>query len=122
MAIGMTMPIATTIDAGASIAAAVHPSAPSRSRGIAAAVIDAFRSRCEGSTLERLVPPLLESRVVLGQVSVVEVDQSLALLGIEADAPLGLRRDIRIGHARVVAHVLGERLLRRDGEHLVQPH
>ena len=45
MTIGSTMPIVTTIDAGATIAAAVHPGAPVRARrAAAAAMIDRSRS------------------------------------------------------------------------------
>src|SRR5215510_4576093 len=36
------------------------------------------------STLELLVPPLLEGHVILGHVAVVEIDQGLYLLGREA--------------------------------------
>src|SRR5512144_637867 len=120
MAIGITMPIVTTIDAGVIIAAAVHPGARARAGGSAAAVIaDLPPSRA--SALERLVPPLLERSVVLREVPVIEVDQALALVGVEADASLRLRRDLRVRDARVVAHVLGEGFLRGRREHLVQP-
>src|SRR5689334_19170133 len=114
------MPIATTTAAGVSIAAALHPNALSRSRGSAAVVMVPPRSRC-ASALERLVPPLLERGVVPGEVAVVEVDEALALLGAEADALFGVRRDLRVGDAGVVPHVLGEGFLRGGGEHLVQP-
>ena len=51
MTIGSTMPIVTTIDAGATIAAAVHPRAPVRASGAAAAVIAELSER-------RLAQPL----------------------------------------------------------------
>src|SRR6185503_17603491 len=111
---GITMPIATTMAAGASIAAALHPNAPFCSRGTAAVVM--VWSRC-ASALERLVPPLLERGVVPGEVAVVEVDEALAFLGVEADALLRVRRDLRVGDAGVVPHVLGEGLLRGGGQH-----
>src|SRR6185295_1797298 len=57
------------------------------------------------SALERLVPPLLQRGIVLREITVVEIDQSLALVGAEADPLLRFRRDLRIGHRPVVAHV-----------------
>src|SRR5215467_15770016 len=116
MMIGITMPIVTTIVAGESIAAAVHPGALARAEGRAAAVIVDLRARCGASTLERLVPPLLERGVVLRKVAVVEVDEALALVRVEADALLRRGRDRRVANARVVPHVLGEGFLCRGGE------
>src|SRR5258705_521352 len=120
MTIGSTMPIVTTIDAGAIIAAAVHPGSPVRAGAAAAAVIRGL-PRFEDSALEALVPPLLQRGIVLREVAVIEIDQALALVGAEADALFRLGRDLRVVDAAVVAHVLGERLLRRRREHLVQP-
>src|SRR5205809_633146 len=58
--------------------------------------------RC--SALQRLVPPLLERGVILGEVRVIEIDQALAFVGAEADALFGLWRDLGIGDGGVVAH------------------
>src|SRR5215472_3719271 len=121
MTIGFTMPIVTTIVAGESIAAAVNPGALARAEGRAAALIVDLPTRCGVSTLERLVPPLLERGVVLRKIAVVEVDKALALVGVEADALLRRGRDRRVADARVVPHVLGKGFLCRGDEHLVQP-
>src|SRR6266571_3573340 len=122
MTIGSTMPIVTTMDAGATAAAADQPGVPARAGGAAiATMIDLNPARAAGSAFERLVPPFLERSVVLCQVSVIEIDQALTFLGVEADALFGCGRNLGVGHRGVVAHVLGEGFLRRWLEHLVQP-
>src|SRR5262249_30059974 len=57
------------------------------------------------SSLEHLVPPLLQRGVVLGEIAVVEIDEARLLLGGEADALLQVGRHDRVGDGRVVAHV-----------------
>src|SRR5207253_10220513 len=122
MTIGSTIPIVTTMDAGATAAAAVHAGATACVGRLATALmIDVQLARAASSAFESLVPPLLERRVVLRQVAVIEVDQALALVGAEADALFRFGRNSCIGDGTVVAHVLGEGLLRRRLEHLVQP-
>src|SRR5437763_1691162 len=120
MTTGSTMPIVTMMDAGATAMAAVHPDAPVRAeRAVTAPMIDPGSPDARSSTLERLIPPLLERGVVLREIPVIEIDQALALVGAEADALFGFGRNLGIGDGAVVAHVLGERFLRRRLEHLV---
>src|SRR5512139_310780 len=106
---------ATKIVAGVISAAAVRPS-PRRFSATGPCV----RATSATSTLERLVPPLLERGVVLGHVAVVEVDQALLLLLGEADALLGVRRYLGVGDRGVVAHIDGEAFLRRRRHHGVE--
>ena len=55
MTIGSTMPIVTTMEAGAIIAAAVHPGAPGRAEGAATAtMIDLPRPACRAQPLNVL--------------------------------------------------------------------
>src|SRR6266478_1874216 len=117
MTIGSTMPIVTTMDAGATAAAALHPAAPARAAGTSAMIARPLRE----SALERLVPPLLERSIVLRQVAVIEIDEALPFVGVEADALFRCERNLRVDDGGVVAHVLGEGFLRRRLEHLIQP-
>src|SRR5512138_1284475 len=106
MASGASRQTATKIVAGPASAAADQPS-PRRvsTTGPRASAVSVMRSR---SALERLVPPLLERRIVLGHVGIVEIDQALLLLGREADALLHVVRHLGVGDGRVVTHVDGE--------------
>src|SRR5882762_8105245 len=106
MARGASRHKATKIVAGVISAAAVRPS-PRRF----SATGPWARAASVTSSLERLVPPVLECRVVLGQVPVVEVDQALLLLVGETDALLHVGRHLGVGDGRVVAHVDGEAFL-----------
>src|SRR4029434_304543 len=126
---GSAMPIVTTMEAGASIAAAVHPAARSCATGgagaatavIVAAPLRRYPIAARGSALERLVPPLLERGVVLREIAVVEIDQALSLVRVEADPLLRLGRNLDVGDAPVVAHVLGKGLLGRRLQHFIEP-
>src|SRR6184192_102075 len=118
MTIGSTMPMVTMMDAGATADAALHPDAPARAAGTA--VMIASPRPVRESALERLVPPLLERNVVLREVPVIEIDQALAFLGVEADALFGFGRNPGVANRGVVAHVFGEGFLRRGLEHLVR--
>src|SRR5262245_14954421 len=106
MASGASRQTATKIVAGPTSAAEDQPS-PRRvsTTGPRASAVSVIRSR---SRLERLVPPLLERRIVLGHVGIVEVDQALLLLGREADSLLRILRHLGVGDGRVVAHVDSE--------------
>src|SRR3954471_4800599 len=77
-----------------------------------------FSGRCALS-LEHLVPPLLQGGVVLGDITVVEIDKARLLFGGEADALLQVGRNCRIGDGRVVAHVDREIILRALVQHRV---
>src|SRR5215467_6156765 len=101
MASGASRQTATKIVAGPASAAADQLS-PRRvsTTGPRASAVSVMRSDqplpispCP-STLERLVPPLLERRIVLGHIGIVEVDQALLLLGREADALLRILRNL----------------------------
>src|SRR5471030_3431910 len=70
--------------------------------------------------LERLVPPVLERRVVLGDVAVVEIDEALLLFRREADALLQVGCHLGVVDGRVVAHVYREAFLSRRGHHGVE--
>src|SRR5712692_6597965 len=113
MTIGSTMPIVTMIDAGATAAAAVHPGALARAGGAVTATMIAPLARAGVSAFERLVPPLFERGVVFRQVAVIEIDQALPLVGVEADALFRFGWNLCIGDGAVIAHVLGEGFLRR---------
>src|SRR5258707_5842997 len=99
MASGASRQTATKIVAGVISVAAVRPS-PRRF----SATGPCARAASVTSSLERLVPPVLERRVVLGHVAIVEVDQALLFLVGEADALLHVGRDLGIGDGRIVAH------------------
>src|SRR5882757_2911657 len=106
MASGASRLRATKIVAGAIRAAAVRPS-PRRfsTTGPWASAVSVIRL---GSALERLVPPVLERRVVLGHVAVVEIDQPLLLFVGEALLCRGCHHGVEIGvGAFLVGGVLG---------------
>src|SRR5271155_4285330 len=105
--------------AGANRAVAVNPS-PGRRSMIATGRGARAMSVIPRSPLERLVPPILEVRVVFGHVTVVEIDEQLLLVFGEADALLDVGRHLGIGDGRVVAHVDSERLLCRRRHHGVE--
>src|SRR5262245_56246981 len=64
------------------------------------------------STLQFLIPPLLQRHVVRRHVGVVEIDQGLDLLRAEANALVELGCHHGIADRGVVAHIDGEGLLR----------
>src|SRR6185312_17363564 len=103
--------MAMKIVAGASSADAVSP----WPRGLSTTRLMPRRLR-----LELLVPPVLERRIVLGDVTVVEVDQALLLFRREADALLHVGRHLGVGDGGVVAHVDGEAFLGRSRHHGVE--
>src|SRR5205085_337376 len=133
--------------AGATAAAALHADVPARAEGPVTPTMmvplgkggsdstfvfgqsrpndpasrdDQRKSSLTHSALQRLIPPLLERGVVLGEVRVIQIDEALALVGVEADTLFGFGRDLGIGDRAVVAHVLGASFLRRWLEHFVQ--
>src|SRR6476661_5867696 len=112
MTSGASRQRAMKIVAGPTSADAVHPSPRRRSTTgpctSAASVM---------SSLERLVPPILERRIVLGHVAVVEVDEALLLFVGEADPLLDVVRHLGVGDGRVVAHVDCEAFLRGGRHH-----
>src|SRR5580704_18367254 len=118
MASGASRLRATKIVAGAIRAAAVRPS-PRRfsATGPWTSAVSVIRL---GSALEGLVPPVLERRIVLGHVGIVEIDEALLLLVGEADALLHVGRHGDVGDGGVVAHVDGEAFLRRWLHHGVE--
>src|SRR5205085_5668683 len=72
---------------------------------------DQRKSNLTHSAFQGLIPPLLERGVVLGEVRIIQIDEALALFGVEADALFGFGRNLRVGDRRVVAHVFGEGFL-----------
>src|SRR5260370_9338915 len=106
MASGASRQRATKIVAGVISAAAVRPS-PRRfsTTGPWASAVSVIRRR---SALERLVPPVLERRIVLGHAGIVEIDQALLLLVGEADALLRVVSHLGGRHGGVISPVDSE--------------
>src|SRR5438067_4715128 len=127
MTMGSRMPIVTMMDAGATAAAALHPDAPRAEAPVTPTIMvplgkggsdstfvfgqslpndpasrdDQRKSSLTHSALQRLIPPLLERGVVLGEVRVIQIDEALALVGVEADTLFGFGRDLGIGDRAV---------------------